>query len=295
MDHANQPPGQPPPDSSSTQPFRFTPGWPAGYGLAPGYEPSPGSGATPGPGPPPGSGPHPGYGPPLPGTQPPGTEPPGGGPGPQRADAPGPHPSRGHPRRVLRWTGGIAAVALLGAGGAVAGLKLTGSSAPSNTPSAVALDHALGSSAGAGRAGSCRQAAAGSSAGGQAQAGQCRRTHLLRLVRGMYGQVAYHGQDGTTATLAFERGKVESASGGRLMVRAADGTTWTWDVAGNAVVREHGSTAPSGALSSGARVFVAGQVSGGSRNARLVIVRAPNGSAPGSSSRAPASSPATPG
>jgi len=194
---------------------------------------------------------------------------------------------------VLRWTGGIAAVALLGAGGAVAGLKLAGGSAPSNTPSAVALDHALGSSPDTGRAGSCRQAAVGSSAR-QAQAGQCRRTHLLRLVRGMYGQVAYHGRDGTTATLAFERGTVESASGGRLMVRAADGTTWTWDVAGNAVVREHGKMAPSGALSSGARVFVAGQVSGGSKNARLVIVRAPNGSASGSSPRAPASPPAAP-
>ena len=90
----------------------------------------------------------------------------------------------------------------------------------------------------------------------------------------MYGQVAYHGRAGTV-TLAFERGTVESAGGGHLVVRAADGTTWTWNLAGNAVVREHGTTAP-GALSGGARVFVAGAVSGGSKQARLVLVRAAN-------------------
>ena len=38
---------------------------------------------------------------------------------------------------------------LLTAGGAVAGLKLAGASAPSNAPDAVALNHALGSAAGA--------------------------------------------------------------------------------------------------------------------------------------------------
>jgi hypothetical protein len=92
----------------------------------------------------------------------------------------------------------------------------------------------------------------------------------------MYGQVTYHGRAGTVA-LAFERGTVESAGGGHLVVRAPDGTTWTWRLAGNAVVRERGTTARHGALTSGARVFVAGQVSGGSRDARLVLVRAAGG------------------
>jgi len=280
MDHANQPPEQPPPEqpppgSSSTQPFRFTPGWPAGYGPAPGYGPPPGYGAPPG------------YGPP-----PPGPQTPGGGPGPQPPGRPGPQPRRSG--RLLRWTGGIAAAVLLAAGGAVAGLKLAGNSSSSNTSAAMALNEALSSSAGAGHADHCRQTAAGSSAGGQTRAGHCRRMHLLRLVRGMYGQVTYHGRSGTS-TLAFERGTVESASGSHLAVRARDGTTWTWNLAGNAVVREHGGTAPSGALSSGARVFVVGRVSGGSKDARLVLVRARNGRSPGSSSRAPASSPAASG
>jgi hypothetical protein len=110
----------------------------------------------------------------------------------------------------------------------------------------------------------------------------------------MYGQVTYHGRAGTV-TLAFERGTIGSAGGGHLVVRAADGTTWTWDLAGNAVVREHGATAPGGALASGARVFVAGRVSGGSKDARLVLVRAGNHRSPGSPARAPASSPAAPG
>jgi len=173
----------------------------------------------------------------------------------------------------------------------VAGLKLSGnSSAPSNTPAAAALNQVLGPQAGAGRTGHCRQAAAGSSARSQAGAGHCGRGHLLRMVRGMYGQVAYHSRTGTT-TLAFERGKVVSASGGHLAVRAPNGTTWTWDLAGRARVREHGRKAPSGALSSGARVFVAGRVSGGSKDARLVLIRLRNASAPGSSPGAPASSP----
>lgn len=280
MDHANQPSGQPPPDSSSTQPFRITPGWPAEYELAPGYGPPPGPGS-----------PH-GFGP-----SPSSPRPPGGGPAPQPPGDPEPQPSPGRRRKLLRWTGGIAAAALLAAGGTLAGLKLTGSSAPSNTPVAVALNQALGSTAGAGRAGQCPQAAAGSQAGSQAGAGHCLRGHplqlVMRLVRGMYGQVAYHGRAGT-ATLAFERGKVGSAGGGQLEVRAPDGTTWTWDLAGNAVVWEHGMTAPTGALSSGARVFVAGQVLGGSKDAQLVLIRLANGSSPGSF-QAPASSPPPPG
>jgi hypothetical protein len=111
----------------------------------------------------------------------------------------------------------------------------------------------------------------------------------------MYGQVTYHGRDGT-ATLAYERGTVESAGGGHLVVRAPDGTTWAWGLAGNAVIRERGRAASGGGLSSGAQVFVAGEVAGGSRDARLVVVRAADGGgSTGSSSQAPANSPAAPG
>jgi hypothetical protein len=273
MDHANQPAGQPPPDSSSTQPFRITPGWPAEYELAPGYGPPPGSAA-----------------PPVFGPSPPSPRTPGGGPEPQPPDDPEPRPRRGRHRTLLRWTGGIAAAVLLAAGGTLAGLKLTGSSAPSNTPVAVALNNALGSPALAGPAAGCQQAAAG----GQAPAGQCRREHPLRRVRGMYGQVTYHGRAGT-ATLAFERGTVGLASNGQLVVRAPDGTTWTWALAGNAVVRDHGMTVSPGAVSSGTRVFIAGRVAGGSKDAQLVLIKPANSSSPGSSPGAAVSSPLAPG
>src|SRR5204862_2962191 len=117
-------------------------------------------------------GPGPGHGP---GRQPP------GGPGPQPA-GPGPARRTGRRSRVLRWTGGIAAAALLAAGGAVAGLKLAGNSAPSNAPAAAALNAALGSPAAAGHAGRCPLAAARSPAGRPARVRPCRRPLLLRLV-----------------------------------------------------------------------------------------------------------------
>jgi hypothetical protein len=174
----------------------------------------------------------------------------------------------------------------------VAGLKLAGSSAPANGPDAMALNSALGSSAASGGAGNCRLVAASSAPGGLARLRHCRRALLLRLVRGMYGQVTYHGQAGAI-TLAFERGTVESAGGGHLVVRAADGTTWSWDLASNSVVRERGGKAPSSALSHGAQVFVAGNVSSGAKDARLVLIRGANGSSSrNSSARAPANSPA---
>jgi hypothetical protein len=149
---------------------------------------------------------------------------------------------------VLRWTSGAAAAALIGAGGTLAGLKLGGAApAPANAAQAVALNNALSAPA-------------------------AHRVHVLRLVRGMYGQVAFHGKAGTV-TLAFERGTVESASGGRLVLRAADRTTWTWALTSNSVVREHGKTVPSSTLSQGSWVFTAGQVSGATRNARLIIIK----------------------
>ncbi len=282
MDNANQPPGPPPRDPSSTQPFRFTPGWPGG---AEGYGPPRWDPQQPG-----------GPGPRQPGGQ-----------GPQSAGGPGPQGRPGKSGRLLRWAGGIAAVALLAAGGTLAGLKLAASpasAAPANSASAMALNGALGSSAASGLAG-CRLAASGTpagstsaggtsaggtSAGSRARAGRCRHLRLLHLVTGMYGQVAFHGPNGTV-TFAFERGRVQSSSGGHLVVRAVSGTTWTWNLTSNSVIRSGGKHLPASALSGGSWVFVAGQVSGTSKDARLVIIRAANGSSPrNSSSQSPARS-----
>src|SRR5580704_9448637 len=113
MDNVNLPPGQGPDDESSTQPFRFTPGWPGGAeGQGPPqWHPQPPGGQ---------------------GAQPRGGRGPGQGLGP--GSAPGAAPRQGKRQRALRWAGGIAAVALLAAGGTLAGLRLAGgpAAAPAN-------------------------------------------------------------------------------------------------------------------------------------------------------------------
>src|SRR5260370_34066261 len=266
MDNANPPPHDP----SSTQPFRFTPGWPGGAG---GYGPPPwgpqhpvgsaGPGQPGGPGEPGGPGQPGGPGRPPPGSQ-----------GPRRP---------GRPGRLLRWAGGIAAVARLAAGGRLAGRKLAGNSAPvaANSASAAALNGAAGSRASL--PGQRCSVAATSGPRGSAGAWRCRRGLLMRLARGMYGQVAVRGPKGTV-TLAFERGTIESAVGGHLVVRAVSGTTWTWTLANDSVIRSAGQRVSASTLTSCARRFVPGDVVGAGRDARLVIVRPANAGSPASSS-----------
>jgi hypothetical protein len=198
-----------------------------------------------------------------------------GGPG-----GPPQPPGKGwkHSRR-LRWGAGIAAVALLAAGGAAAGLELTGT--PANAAQAVALNSALTAPgrncpapAGVQGSGSHRNGARGS-AGRGAGAGhrRCLRRRL-REIKGMYGEVAFHTANGTQ-TLAFERGSVASVSGSKLTVHAPNGTQWTWTLSSSSMIRKAGRTIQASQLTGGTRVFVGGQVNGSSRDARLVFVRPP--------------------
>ncbi len=46
---------------------------------------------------------------------------------------------------------------------------------------------------------------------------------------------------GTIRTLAFERGVIQSVSGSDIVVRAVDGTTWSWNLVSDTVVREDGA------------------------------------------------------
>ena len=119
-------------------------------------------------------------------------------------------------RRSLIWAIGITIAAALAAGGAIAGSVLAGGSPGGSSADAATLNAALSSAGNA----------TGSTAAGTAhtRAGAIAR---LRRVGGMYGQVAFRGKDGATRTLAFERGVITSA-GGDLVVKAANGTTWTW-------------------------------------------------------------------
>jgi hypothetical protein len=105
-----------------------------------------------------------------------------------------------------------------------------------------------------------------------------RRLARLRFLGGLYGQYTFQTASGPR-TLAFERGTVVSVGGGDVLVRAADGVTWTWALTGTSVVREDGTKEAQGtegaqsALRQGQTVFAGGPVVGGTRDARLIVVR----------------------
>src|SRR5580693_5989103 len=236
---------------------------------------------------------------------------------------PGPEPRR-HP---LSWTVGLVAAAALAAGGIVAGISLAGHSSPAASTSAAAgstggpgtqaaaLNTALNSAdspgalaltsssaaagvtgtSAAGAAGAARQAGhpAVARAARKAAGPRCRwlRHRIVRvaLLRGIDGQFTFRGKGGTIRTLAFERGVVQSLSGSDVVVSAADGTTWTWDLVSNTVVRENGSKTSQSALATGEPVWVGGPVLSGVRDARLVVIKPPSGGST-SSSPSPAAS-----
>jgi hypothetical protein len=168
------------------------------------------------------------------------------------------HAFTGH-RKSLFWAAGLVMAVLLGVGGTLARSALAGGPSGSSGTGAT-LNAALSSTA---------------SPAATTPAAKARRAAaLVRLRRlgGMYGQAAFRGKDGTTRTLAFERGTVTS-SGSALVVKAANGTTWTWTYTSSTVVRKGGQKASRSDLSGNEHVLVAGQVTSGTRDAQVIIVR----------------------
>jgi hypothetical protein len=115
------------------------------------------------------------------------------------------------------------------------------------------------------------------------------RIFRVALLRGVDGQFTFRGKGGTVRTLAFERGVVQSVSGSDVVVRAADGTTWTWDLVSNTVVRENGSKTGQSALATGEPVWVGGPVLSGVKDARLIVIKPPSGASATSPSSAASS------
>jgi hypothetical protein len=70
---------------------------------------------------------------------------------------------------------------------------------------------------------------------------------------------------------------VESLSPTAVVVRAQDGTTWTWDLVSDTVVRQNARRAAKSALSAGQQVFAGGPVTAGANDARLIVIRAGRG------------------
>ena len=197
--------------------------------------------------------------------------------------APGPgSPGRG--RRPRTRVAALIVAGAVAAGGAFAVTEVV--SGPGHGTAAIAAAPASGPAGQAAvltgvlaDATSPSPAAAGTSTPGgpvahRAELRRIRRALVrLRLLGGMYGQFTFETKKGPR-TLAFERGTVTSVGGAGVTVRAKDGTTWTWVLTGTSVVREDGARTPAGKLAAGQRVFAAGPVSGTTRDARLIVIRA---------------------
>jgi len=91
----------------------------------------------------------------------------------------------------------------------------------------------------------------------------------------MYGSFTYRTKTAGDRTLAYERGTIESVTGSDVVVQASDGTTMTWLLETDTVVRDHGKSSAS-ALADGQLVFVGGPVASGAKDARLIVIRTGN-------------------
>ena len=176
------------------------------------------------------------------------------------ASAPGPSgPARS--KKWYRWGVGAAVFGLL-AGGGITWAAVSGGGAPTSgaaSARAAALNTALTDAA-----------------GGRADSPARVRWALgrLRHLGGVDGTATFHNKTGFH-TLSFERGTIQSVSGSDVVIKAADGTTWTWHVVSDTVVRKNGAKATTSALSAGETVFAGGPVVSGARDARVIIIRPP--------------------
>jgi hypothetical protein len=176
-------------------------------------------------------------------------------------------PSRSARRkRWYRWGVGAAVFGLL-AGGGITLAAVSGGTPPSSASStqAAALNTALSDAAGNPAVPPARVRWA---------------LGRLRHLGGVDGPATFHNKTGFH-TISFQRGTIASVSGGNVVIKAADGTTWAWHIVSDTVVRKDGSKTTTSALSAGQTVFAGGPVVSGTRDARLIVVR-PD-SAPGSS------------
>ena len=164
-------------------------------------------------------------------------------------------------KRWYRWGVGAAVFGFL-AGGGITLAAVTSGGGPASTAQAAQLNTALSD-------------AAGNSAVPPARVRWALRR--LRHLGGVDGTATFHNKTGFH-TLSFERGTIQSVSGSDVVIKAADGTTWTWHIVSDTVVRKNGSKTTTSALSAGETVFAGGPVVSGARDARLIVIR-PSGSA----------------
>jgi hypothetical protein len=186
---------------------------------------------------------------------------------------------------MLRWGTGITLAGFL-AGGGIA-LAVTGGSNPAAASPAVSGVSGSGQAAGTTLNSELNTA---SSTAAVSLPRVRRALARLRALGGVDGEFTFHNSTGYH-TLAFERGTIQSVSGSQVVVRAPDGTTWTWLFVSDTVVRQNGSKTTTSALAAGQTVFAGGPVVSGVKDARLIVIRPGSGSGSGSSSSGSVSGP----
>jgi hypothetical protein len=180
-------------------------------------------------------------------------------------------PGSARNKKWYRWGVGAAVFGLL-AGGGITWAAVSGGGAPAFGASSAA-------SASGARAAALNTALT-DAAGDQAVPPARVRWALgrLRHLGGVDGTATFHNKTGFH-TISFERGIIQSVSGSDVVIKAADGTTWTWHIVSNTVVRKNGAKTTTNALSAGETVFAGGPVVSGARDARVIIIK-PTGSGP---------------
>ena len=180
---------------------------------------------------------------------------------------PDPSSTRFRKKRWFRWGAGITLGFL--AGGGITLAMVSGGSTATASPAA---NVSSASSTNAAALNTALSDAAGSSPTSPARV----RWALgrLRHLGGVEGTVTFHNKTGFH-TVSFERGTIASVSGSDVVIKAADGTTWTWQIVSDTVIRKNGAKTTTSALSAGEAVFAGGPVVSGARDARLIIIRPP--------------------
>ena len=102
-----------------------------------------------------------------------------------------------------------------------------------------------------------------------------RRVFRFFLLRGVEGQFTIQTRQGLKS-LAYERGVIQSVDAGKsFVVKASDGTTWTWEIVSTTVVRDRQGKVSQSNLTTGTPVWVGGPVVSGAKDARLAVLRPP--------------------
>jgi len=173
------------------------------------------------------------------------------------ADAAEPGPAWSQKRR-LRWGAGVTLAAFLVGGGITLAVTSAGGTAAASSVSSsqgAQLNTAL------------------TDAGSAAAPARVRwALGRIRRLGGVEGTATFHNKKGFH-TLSFERGTIQSVTGGDVVIKSPDGTTWTWKIVSDTVVRRNGGKTTASALSAGETVFAGGPVVSGARDARLIIVK----------------------